>query len=282
MPDKPKRGFTLIELLVVIAIIAILAALLFPVFARAKESAQLRQCASNSKQMGVAIEMYIGDYDNAYPMNRLPDSSHRFGFDWGALHGSCRDWRRAISTYLRSREAQVCPNNKATWIPGYGSYPGLESNHCIGKNTDSPSSHPDWLPNSYAYNGAWFHESVYQWYLSPRSKPTQQALKTSMLRSPAELIYILETRMSPPDLGDWMMVYTCDFPGSVSGWSSCFQVHSGGRMNWVFADTHAKTLTFARTISPKEYWTDTPMYQGQDAQVFMENEYKSAVGELKQ
>ena len=63
-----KRGFTLIELLVVIAIIAILAAILFPVFARAREQARKTTCISNLKQMGTAIMMYVQDYDEIYPI----------------------------------------------------------------------------------------------------------------------------------------------------------------------------------------------------------------------
>ncbi|HLJ53881.1 MAG TPA: prepilin-type N-terminal cleavage/methylation domain-containing protein, partial [Chthonomonadaceae bacterium] len=64
------RGFTLIELLVVIAIIAILAAILFPVFARARESARKTSCISNMKQIGLAAKMYINDYDECYPDSR--------------------------------------------------------------------------------------------------------------------------------------------------------------------------------------------------------------------
>jgi prepilin-type N-terminal cleavage/methylation domain-containing protein len=62
-----RSGFTLIELLVVIAIIAILAAILFPVFARARESARKTQCLSNMKQLGNAIMMYTTDYDEYFP-----------------------------------------------------------------------------------------------------------------------------------------------------------------------------------------------------------------------
>ena len=62
-----RRGFTLIELLVVIAIIAILAAILFPVFARAREKAREASCTSNLKQMGLAVQMYAGDYDGLMP-----------------------------------------------------------------------------------------------------------------------------------------------------------------------------------------------------------------------
>ena len=60
-------GFTLIELLVVIAIIAILAAILFPVFARARENARKSTCQSNLKQIGMAVQMYAQDYDEIYP-----------------------------------------------------------------------------------------------------------------------------------------------------------------------------------------------------------------------
>jgi len=62
-----KRGFTLIELLVVIAIIAILAAILFPVFSRAREQARKAACMSNMKQIGIALMMYVQDWDETYP-----------------------------------------------------------------------------------------------------------------------------------------------------------------------------------------------------------------------
>jgi prepilin-type N-terminal cleavage/methylation domain-containing protein/prepilin-type processing-associated H-X9-DG protein len=67
-PSRTQRGFTLIELLVVIAIIAILAAILFPVFAQAREKARQATCVSNLKQIGTATLMYAQDYDETYPM----------------------------------------------------------------------------------------------------------------------------------------------------------------------------------------------------------------------
>lgn len=75
-----RRGFTLIELLVVIAIIAILAAILFPVFAQAKEAAKKTQSISNFKQAGTAVAMYTGDYDGGY---MLSNSGSIGGFGWG-------------------------------------------------------------------------------------------------------------------------------------------------------------------------------------------------------
>ena len=65
--NQNKKGFTLIELLVVIAIIAILAAILFPVFAKAREKARQTSCLSNLKQMGTATAMYVQDYDETFP-----------------------------------------------------------------------------------------------------------------------------------------------------------------------------------------------------------------------
>src|SRR5579885_226774 len=65
-----KRGFTLIELLVVIAIIAILAAILFPVFAAAKNAAKKTACLSNLRQIGMASQLYMQDYDYVYPQTK--------------------------------------------------------------------------------------------------------------------------------------------------------------------------------------------------------------------
>ena len=70
-----QRGFTLIELLVVIAIIAILAAILFPVFAKARQAALASTCQSNMKQIGVAMNMYTQDYEETYPTNQLSITS---------------------------------------------------------------------------------------------------------------------------------------------------------------------------------------------------------------
>src|SRR5215217_2450512 len=66
--SRPSKGFTLIELLVVIAIIALLAAILFPVFGRARENARRSSCQSNLKQMGLAIMQYTQDYDEIMPI----------------------------------------------------------------------------------------------------------------------------------------------------------------------------------------------------------------------
>jgi len=95
---KPIKGFTLIELLVVIAIIAILAAILFPVFAQAREKARAVSCLSNTKQVGLAILQYVQDYDECMPS----------GFA-GALPGNA--WAGQTYPYMKNAQVYKCPDD---------------------------------------------------------------------------------------------------------------------------------------------------------------------------
>ena len=97
---KP-RAFTLVELLVVIAIIAILAAILFPVFARARENARRTSCLSNLKQMGLATIQYTQDYDEY-----LPQRQHGFAT-------SAFKWTDELQPYLKSTQVFTCPSDDA-------------------------------------------------------------------------------------------------------------------------------------------------------------------------
>ena len=81
--NRRTRGFTLIELLVVIAIIAILAAMLFPVFARARESARKIQCLSNVKNVATAVQMYLTDYEMFPSCERNPEAKEYFSHNPG-------------------------------------------------------------------------------------------------------------------------------------------------------------------------------------------------------
>ena len=101
---KRQAGFTLIELLVVIAIIAILAAILFPVFARAREKARQTSCLSNVKQMGLAILMYVGDYDEMLPWQQE-------SLRWGELGGlGMYGWEEVIQPYMKNVQVYQCPS----------------------------------------------------------------------------------------------------------------------------------------------------------------------------
>jgi prepilin-type N-terminal cleavage/methylation domain-containing protein/prepilin-type processing-associated H-X9-DG protein len=101
-----RRGFTLIELLVVIAIIAILAAILFPVFAKAREKARQTSCLSNNKQIALATMMYTADYDSSYPMCvYLAGDMHAYT----VYH--------SIMPYMKNEGILDCPSEKnvVTW-----------------------------------------------------------------------------------------------------------------------------------------------------------------------
>ena len=103
---KANRGFTLIELLVVIAIIAILAAILFPVFAKAREKARQGSCLSNEKQIGVALMQYVQDYDETYPQ-----SYYYLNPAVGGAAGYFQ-WSYTTQPYIRNWQIFVCPGDK--------------------------------------------------------------------------------------------------------------------------------------------------------------------------
>ncbi|HLK58292.1 MAG TPA: prepilin-type N-terminal cleavage/methylation domain-containing protein [Chthonomonadaceae bacterium] len=106
------RGFTLIELLVVIAIIAILAAILFPVFAQAREKARQISCLSNEKQMGLAYMQYLQDYDETFV----------FSVRWG-IPG--QGWAGHIYPYVKNAAVYICPDDgkqRFPWAPKKISY----------------------------------------------------------------------------------------------------------------------------------------------------------------
>lgn len=99
-PGQASTAFTLIELLVVIAIIAILAAILFPVFAQAREKARTASSQSNCKEMGLAILMYVQDYDEHYP----------FG-GWRPGNQGTWDWQNSTAPYIKNKGVYYCPSS---------------------------------------------------------------------------------------------------------------------------------------------------------------------------
>ncbi|HWD39522.1 MAG TPA: prepilin-type N-terminal cleavage/methylation domain-containing protein [Fimbriimonas sp.] len=128
-----SRAFTLIELLVVIAIIAILAAILFPVFAQAKEAAKKTACLSNTKQIGVGLYLYLNDYDDTLPMANYPNMPGNEPSAFSYLSGGAASnayvakcWADIIQPYTKNYNMFKCPDdssgplvNNGTTIPGY-------------------------------------------------------------------------------------------------------------------------------------------------------------------
>jgi prepilin-type N-terminal cleavage/methylation domain-containing protein/prepilin-type processing-associated H-X9-DG protein len=145
--DKKGKssGFTLIELLVVVAIIAVLAAILFPVFARARENARRASCMSNLKQIGLGMMMYVQDNDERYPKyswnngNQIADAEH--GGSWYPTPSStyAKDWywQNVIFPYVKNIQVFICPSSPSAGV-AYGapaSYHGPYQRH-YGANTD--------------------------------------------------------------------------------------------------------------------------------------------------
>ncbi len=198
-----KRGFTLIELLVVIAIIAILAAILFPVFARAREKARQSSCLSNQKQIALGWHMYVQDYDE-----RIPPYSRKVDGEWILrVHD-------IIDPYIKNTQVWKCPSgghdNSNQIAYGYNCYylgdwrpsppsaytlaeitypaecfvfgegkgwpyiepPGVEDDrmswdrHNEGANYSFCDGHAKWLAKSTVYSKVW--PEVPDWYLSMR------------------------------------------------------------------------------------------------------------------
>lgn len=149
-----RSGFTLIELLVVIAIIAILAAMLFPVFGRARENARRSSCSSNIKQISLAFLQYAGDYDDRYPLTTFTEGS-------GSTPGST--WAGSVQPYLGSAQVYRCASDgSARW-----------------KNASLPPSGTPPYTTSYLLNAWMASGSTYG--------------KLAAIQNPSQVIYIAES-----------------------------------------------------------------------------------------
>lgn len=184
------NGFTLIELLVVIAIIAILAAILFPVFARAREAARQSSCLSNMKQMGAALMMYKQDYDETFPQAYyyLNDNNSSGGY---------AQWSGVCQPYIKNWGIFVCPSDKLR---------GLAPTNFIGNNmgfgvpagqtAQNPSIQDIQAPRlSYTANAA----------VMPRKRRTADpasVVNDSAVDAPADTILVAEMTDIPPCIND--------------------------------------------------------------------------------
>ncbi len=124
------RGFTLIELLVVIAIIAILAAILFPVFSRAREKARAASCTSNLHQIGLALSMYVSDWDELYPIAAYAGPG-------GTIIPGNIYWSEELQPYVRNTQIFLCPSQGRgdpliRWSYGWNDYLMTATGSAIG------------------------------------------------------------------------------------------------------------------------------------------------------
>ena len=129
-----RRGFTLIELLVVIAIIAILAAILFPVFAKAREKARQSSCLSNQKQIGLGMMMYAQDYDETIPQYRHDWPGRTVAYEY------CL-WYWLVNPYVKNRQVFICPSQQEVATASYKCSYGLNYVY-VGQKPLARITHP--------------------------------------------------------------------------------------------------------------------------------------------
>jgi prepilin-type N-terminal cleavage/methylation domain-containing protein/prepilin-type processing-associated H-X9-DG protein len=233
MRQRFASGFTLIELLVVIAIIAILAALLFPVFAAARERARQTQCASNLKQIGGALMAYAMDWDDTYPTH-YEEKFSLFG-DFG--------FSESLDRYLHHQGGPRGENNMNVWrcpsdrvddsfalAPGdlYASY------HPIGQFFDM-----SFVPN----------EDVGGCFVTgdpPRMMST--------VSNPSETLTVMEGEISYPFPNSkyYTLQYVLSF-NDLPAWQGAWHHY---KSNFLFADSHVRCLSLRQTLTPKPLWDD--------------------------
>jgi len=210
---RRKGGFTLIELLVVIAIISLLAAILFPVFARARENARKTSCMNNLKQIGIGITQYTQDYDELMPAVSLSSPNPR--------------WHENIQAYVKSAQIFKCPSNSSkVFITGAPTNTYL--NHYLGNGNN----------NLGAAAGTGFN------FRRPldATLPDGSAEATTSLsdiQAPAQCITVSENKGSR----NTSNLYSISAAGGMD-----FTNHLGST-NFLFADGHVKALKPSATYS---------------------------------
>ncbi len=232
--DEKRTGFTLIELLVVISIIAILAAILFPVFARAREKARQASCQSNLKQLGIVVAMYLQDYDGYYPFSNMNYINSAGASMW---------WVNVYDPYVKNKQVWICPtagqfttNSVITTygINAYGSsYSGVAP--YFGSGFGYSQARPSTPDGNVLHEAAVLSPSQKIYAGDPASNGnTDYNGRTLVAHSTAAYIPVLHGGQVGPFYDSNVSVA----PSSTEG---------GG--NYLFADGHVKWLA-ARTLIP--------------------------------
>jgi prepilin-type N-terminal cleavage/methylation domain-containing protein len=206
------RAFTLIELLVVIAIIAILAAILFPVFAQAREKARSAACLSNQQQIGTAVQMYVQDYDE-----HLPNAC-----SWGRAWDACTA-RTGVPAYIQELLAPYVKNEGVWYCPSVG------RDHALGVGNPKVKT---MLDNGTSY--IWNHATQPVPYGPLKGKPgvTVSGLALAAIPRPAEAPIL------------WDMPYWSQQISGCTATDPRYQSAHPKGVYAVYADTHAKFSHF--------------------------------------
>jgi prepilin-type N-terminal cleavage/methylation domain-containing protein/prepilin-type processing-associated H-X9-DG protein len=252
-----EKAFTLIELLVVIAIIAILAAILFPVFASARAKAREITCISNEKEMGLGFMQYVQDYDERLPFTRDCPASVIFT-------AKEYEWKDGIYPYLKSG-GRPYNGGQPYADQGTGGVFACPENTCLWSNADTwgagGSGQGDECtryPRSYAVNGdAGYNEiggTIWPDTFNS-SEPYGGSGLISVIQNPTTTIMVGETRIVYPNIDVSYLedeVNSNGQPWGTMPWS-CIAGHHGGMTNFLFFDGHAKTMKATQSVA-LDYW----------------------------
>jgi len=249
-----KRAFTLIELLVVIAIIAILAAILFPVFAQAKEAAKRTSCLSNTKQAGLAYVMYYNDNDDT-----TPTVVEYYNFDNPGGY-SVLDYWEQIQPYSKNTNIFVCPDDSTKGcdaLSGLKTTPGNPTCVSYGSNWGPMQSFNAGTSEGGLYNpplngGNWSPpqtggpNGTYQYYGVP-------GISATSVNQPANMFAIGESDDTP--------FYTMCMGSILSRYyyngyflKANSQLRHGGKFNISYVDGHSKLLPFVGGLWDGSAW----------------------------
>ncbi|MBC8138195.1 MAG: DUF1559 domain-containing protein, partial [Fibrella sp.] len=224
-----KKAFTLIELLVVIAIIAILAAILFPVFSRAREKARQTACLNNQKQIGTGIMQYSQDYDETLPMRYGDGNAADFE------NGATRSWKNMIFPYIKSYGVFRCPSNPASEKADFVRDSG--GNYAPDGPNRFRVGYSMWLPDTFL-SGVFGNGAAYPQPLAG-------------VDAPSNALLILETSLTTPDAGPYQE-YDQPAPNGddrwVAGPSTWNSGHSKNRGNIIYMDGHVKFTYLSKTF----------------------------------
>jgi prepilin-type N-terminal cleavage/methylation domain-containing protein/prepilin-type processing-associated H-X9-DG protein len=234
MQPVRRSAFTLIELLVVIAVIAILAAILIPVFAQARERARMSTCVSNMRQIGSALMMYVQDYDETFPYIRFTCPTV-----------DCYVWKNAIQPYLKSTSVLACPSDPASRAcPPDPSRKADPQGRCSEGWLQEASRS---MPISYAMNSC-----ASTWYpADTKEGSSSPPLRLGQVERAADVILVAELQQSSPDMHPLVL------------WQYCFNVfaHPAGNVgNFIFIDGHVKARKWLSTLYPlnENNWVLSP------------------------